>query len=398
MTTRQARRDVLPRLLFAASLALFTALVFEAGIRWTGLDMVALRPLLYYQNSDPEVHELSTDPALIYRLKPGARTIGRGRDGPLAISVNDLGFRDPPRSARKPAGVFRIFCVGLSHVYGAEVGDRETLPRQLEGLLNRSFRGRFEVWNAGVSAYVALQETAYAREIAARLAPDLIVVQLDRLGRRAFLLGRPFAQFFRADPRLYLENLVLVPFGHDPFAARLLGASALYRTAVIYLNYPLMLGRDAGALQGRYVEDANLRAVAEFFMGAAPDLPKVMLVFRPYGGWDPRTPAPPTIELYASRFAPPVLPPEYFRIHPDGHVYRLQAQVIAEELSAWFPQALRKKVPGERLVEVPRASVPAGSFSPEEVAELSRVMRAARCDRSLAAFQRDLDAARDRRR
>jgi hypothetical protein len=384
------RVESLPRLLFAALLALFTAAVFEAGVRWTGLDVIALRPLLYYQNSDLPVHELAPDPALLYRLKPGSRTTDQTPAGPVSFSVNALGFRDPPRAARKPAGVYRIVCVGISHMYGALVSDEETLPRHLEAVLNSRFRGRFEVWNAGVSAYVAMQEVAYARQIAARYDPDLILFQLDRMGRRAFLYGQPFAPYFRADPRLYLENLVVVPFGHNSFAAGLLAASALYRTAVIYLNYPFMLGPVAERQGGGYVLEANRRAVADYFTAREPGPAKAMLLFRSYDGWDPRLPAPPAIDLYASRFAPTVLPPEYFRIHPDSHVYRMQAQIIAEELAGLFPEALRKKDPSRSLVEAARATVPASRIDPDDARRICRAMRGARRFASLRSFMQDM--------
>src|SRR5208282_3528299 len=93
------------------------------------------------------------------------------------------------------------------------------------------------VWNAGVSAYDVLQEAAYARRIEALYAPDLILFNLNGTGRRAFLMGQPYERFFKAEPRLYLENLDGVPFSNSPWGLRLLGGCALYRTVVIYRNY-----------------------------------------------------------------------------------------------------------------------------------------------------------------
>jgi hypothetical protein len=354
------------RFLFGLLFVLFTLLVFEVGIRWTGLDMIALRPLLYYQHAVVSLHEVSPDSVLLYQLKPGAR----GSFGGVDFSVNSLGFRDRGRLARKAPGVFRIVCVGASYMFGALVGDDETLPHYLEEILNKSFQGRFEVWNAGVSAYDVLQEAALARLVEAKYSPDLIIFNLNGTGRRAFLFGQPYAQFFRADPSLYLENLQYVPLASSPWGLRLLSGSALYRTAVIYFNYRLLpWGPDPAFAQNR-----NSQYWRRYLADSRPDLPKALLVLGAAPGPDPEGKLP-LIALYRGEHVPGRLPAEYFLVHPPAPVYRLQAQIAAQRLSELFPQILRKRDRSERLIGPVSALKEPGQMDPSELSESEQAMR-----------------------
>ncbi|MBI5240199.1 MAG: tetratricopeptide repeat protein [Elusimicrobia bacterium] len=353
----------------------FTALLLEAGIRATGLDMRVLRPLLFYQQAIPELHEPSSDLELLYRLRPGAQTVLVG----ASFHVNDLGFRDPPRLPRKAPGVVRIFCLGASYMFGARVDDEESLPRQLETLLNRDFQGRFEVWNAGVSAYNVRQEAAYARTIERKYEPDLLLFHLNGTGRRAFLPGQPHARLFRDDPRLYLENLAWTPLGSGPWARRLLAASALYRTAVIWRNrrHPVQEPRP------EYTDALGQQAWRDYLAGSAPALPKAALVLG-------RGPLPggvlPLISLYRGPHVPARLPPEYFLIHPPAPVYRLQAQVVARRLAEEFPGLIRWQARAPRLVPAMSAAAVPYRLNAREIAEAGRAMREAGRDDCLASL------------
>jgi hypothetical protein len=342
----------------------FTLLLLEAGIRLTGLDMRLLRPLLYYQEAFPELHEPAADPALLYRLKPGARTESAG----ASFGINSLGFRDPPRAARKPPGVVRIVCLGASYMFGALVDDAQTLPRNLEALLNEKFQGRFEVWNAGVSAYNILQEAGYARAIERDYEPDLMLFHLNGAGRRAFLPGQPFAPFFRAEPGLYLENLAYVPWARSPWGLRLMAGCALYRAAVILINRRDPQPQPRPDLTDRL----NRESWRSYLASSRPDLPKAILILGG-GRWPDPAGTLAQITLYRGPSVPARLPPEYFLIHPPAPVYRLQAQVAAERLSAAFPRLLRLKRSGRGLVEpMPPSRL---SLGPRQVEESLRAMR-----------------------
>lgn len=296
----------------------------EVWLARSRLDMRLLAPLLYYQGADLAVHRASPDPELRYVLRPGAVFQPPGRP---RVTINALGFRDKPRSRRKPQGVFRIVCLGASNAYGPRVADAQTYPAELEALLNAGRPGRYEVWNAGVSAYVMSQNVRQAQRLLERDSPDLLVFSLTNLGRRAFLLGQPIARFFDADPSLYRENLRFCwPAGFD-----WLGRWRLLRTAVIALNrlWPPPLttgfpwvwkGVDPGA--------APLRA---FYLAHRARVRMVLMIY-PGGRLPPEYAAVgmPVIEL--GRFLPARHAPDYDLLHPPAFVYRWYARELAKGL------------------------------------------------------------------
>ena len=96
-------------------------------------------------------------------------------------------LRDEFRRARvtldKPAGVFRILCLGSSFTRGwpflKPEQDGEIYPAVLQALLNGSRaegEPRYEVINAGVGGFTSYQGLLYLRERLLRLKPDLITV------------------------------------------------------------------------------------------------------------------------------------------------------------------------------------------------------------------------------
>lgn len=356
------RLDRAARGLFALALALFTGLVFEAGVRLTGLDTAALRPLLYYQQAALPAHQPLADPELLYGLKPGSSAAYAG----ASFRINELGFRDPPRAAAKPKGAVRVVCLGGSHMFGALVDDGQTFPRQLERTLNQHFQGRFEVWNAATHAYVVRQEAALARRVEALYAPDLMLVHLNGTGRRAFLSGAPFAGHFKADPDLYLENLRWVPFSSSRWGPRLMSVSALYRTLVIYFNY---LGRQDQP-RPAFTAQTSLRAWDGYL--ARSQTAKALLVL----GADRGAASPPEIALYRGPDVPARLPDDYFLIHPPARIYRLQAQIAAERLAKLFPRLFRKKSPGARVIEPLQSLAPEKPLSPAQMEESRQARRA----------------------
>lgn len=183
-TLPSSRREVFSvAALFALELACLLALG-EAVTAFFDLDTRLLGKLLYYQNADNEVHRLSEDPALHYELKPGASAVYKNN---RVVTINSLGFRDPPRSRIKPPGTTRIICLGSSNTYGALVQNGQTYPAALEKLLNSRLAGKYEVWNGGVSAYVIPQDLAAAAKAVREYSPDLLIFHLQNCGRRPFL-------------------------------------------------------------------------------------------------------------------------------------------------------------------------------------------------------------------
>jgi hypothetical protein len=92
-------------------------------------------------------------------------------------TINNLGFRDPPRTIEKPKNVFRIIVLGSYHAFGHAVNDEQTYSRQLERMLNdRKIDGiTFEVWNGGRHAASAIAGLARLKTEVLNDHPDLII-------------------------------------------------------------------------------------------------------------------------------------------------------------------------------------------------------------------------------
>lgn len=114
-------------------------------------------------------------PFIGYVLRPGAK---RDRKG-YAWNVNSLGMRGPERSAQKPRGVYRVFCLGGSTTFGtASTSDATTYPGQLELLLNEDPPAgtTFEVWNCGVSGYTTAEDLVNLSLRLLAYEPDAILL------------------------------------------------------------------------------------------------------------------------------------------------------------------------------------------------------------------------------
>jgi len=111
-------------------------------------------------------------PYVMYALKPSFT-----RRGEPVRSTNALGFRGPEIEVPKPAGRYRIVCLGGSTTYSNIVGDDDTYPRLMEGVL-RELRPDLdvEVVNAGVESYTSAESLANLAFRCLDLEPDAIVV------------------------------------------------------------------------------------------------------------------------------------------------------------------------------------------------------------------------------
>ena len=306
---------------------LFLLASAEVFIAFSHLDAKLLRPLLYYQTSNLEVHRVSDDVILHYELRPDSSwSYPKGK-----VTINSLGFRDRKRSVRKPPGVFRIVCIGASNTYGALVDDDETYPALLEDLLNEVGSGRFEVWNAGVSAYVLSQNVRQAETILQKYSPDLLIFQLSNKGRRPFLYGQPFYQFLDRDPLIYRENLGLWPETYN-----FLRRWRFFRTLAIAANRkgPRPISPAFARESPDNADDAvNVLALRDFCVKNKNRVKMAFLV-NPTGDLDPRLAETgiPAIDL--NQGLPAAHDPEYDKIHPPAYVYRWYAAAIHSALAA----------------------------------------------------------------
>ena len=236
----------LKKIYLALSSILFFIIFFELfNLIFTDLNPKLLKNSLYGQESDLGVFQVSNDTNRLYELKPNAKVVGK-ETNPLEIkysqhniTINSLGFRDIERNKTKNRGVYRIVILGGSNTMGATVADSDTYPIKLQELLNEKYPGKFEVWNAGVYAYVMSQKVAYANNIIKELDPDLLIFHNYNKGRRAFLINEEFSDFFKKNPELYLENIPLLISNNsllEKIHYKLVSSFESYRFVIININ------------------------------------------------------------------------------------------------------------------------------------------------------------------
>jgi hypothetical protein len=112
------------------------------------------------------------DPVLLHRLQPDQRAFTHSHP----VVTNSFGIRNEEFSLERTPGTVRVLCLGDSLTFGKGVALADTYPKQLEVLLNGPAERRYEVINAGVSAYDTWQEVGYLREHGSRFEPDLVIV------------------------------------------------------------------------------------------------------------------------------------------------------------------------------------------------------------------------------
>ncbi|MGQ0634845.1 MAG: SGNH/GDSL hydrolase family protein [Planctomycetaceae bacterium] len=100
-------------------------------------------------------------------------------DDRVRVTVNSWGLRGAEPACPKPAGLFRVLCLGDETTLGSQVTEAETFCARLEQELGSVPGRRVEVLNAGVPDYCPLLEYLQYRHHLQGLAPDLIIVNFD---------------------------------------------------------------------------------------------------------------------------------------------------------------------------------------------------------------------------
>ena len=108
---------------------------------------------------------LMHDDRLGYAPKPGFRGAGAGG---WPVTIDAAGFRGGGVGDAETDGA--ILALGDSYTFGEEVGDTETWPAQLEGLIGR------RVLNGGVSGYGFDQIVLRTEQLAERHKPSMVIV------------------------------------------------------------------------------------------------------------------------------------------------------------------------------------------------------------------------------
>lgn len=149
--------------------------VIETGVRYalyakTGDSAFLTYGLVTTVSADNEKHERVFDAQgnqIYWKCRPS--------DNPRN-PVNRLGFRGPDIMAKKPETI-RVMCFGGSTTYGLCLPYADTYPKLLQDVLDSEVgSGRFEVINAGFSAYKFKEIIALYEHEALSLEPDIVVI------------------------------------------------------------------------------------------------------------------------------------------------------------------------------------------------------------------------------
>lgn len=157
-------------IIFLVSTIIFILSLILIEIKLRGAEINFIRPIrieISPNASDWREFHMFTDkdfipdPYLFWKLRPGGL-------------VNSKGFIGQDFNVIKPAGVFRVFCLGDSNTQGS----RETsYPGELRRLIQESPMShmKFEIINAGASGYTSLQGVRLFSEIL-KYKPDLVII------------------------------------------------------------------------------------------------------------------------------------------------------------------------------------------------------------------------------
>jgi lysophospholipase L1-like esterase len=130
----------------------------------------------------PSAEELARNayrplPYVMYGLKPDWKRPAPPEDPSLVRTTNRLGFRGGQVDVPKPAGRYRVICLGGSTTYCESISDDAAYPHQLEQALRAARPGKdIEVVNGGVPSYTTAETLASLAFRCLDLQPDAIVL------------------------------------------------------------------------------------------------------------------------------------------------------------------------------------------------------------------------------
>ena len=186
-----------------------------------------------FNEDHPHIHKESKIPGLIFELDSNVDSMWQG----VSIRTNAMGLRDKEYSIKKPEGTFRIIGLGDSITFGASIDEEDTFLNVLESKLNEGGRGKFEVLNAGISAYNLIQYYILFKNKLIKYDPDLVLVnfyQNDYIPINFLKRYDNFNETYKAGGTYTSEEILAQNLaGFFPFPYNLnyflLANSALYR-------------------------------------------------------------------------------------------------------------------------------------------------------------------------
>ncbi|MEO6709087.1 MAG: hypothetical protein ABIP42_05870, partial [Planctomycetota bacterium] len=141
---------------------LCAALVLEGGLRLMG--------------RGPKSTINQFDPLTGWAKKPGAVGKRKTSEFNVTYKVNALGLRDSDTTAyAKPAGTFRVVCLGDSFTLGYTVSEHDLFVEQLGRAWNSEGR-KVDLVNAGTEGWSTDQEVAWFLAEGIKYEPDLVLI------------------------------------------------------------------------------------------------------------------------------------------------------------------------------------------------------------------------------
>ena len=137
---------------------------------------LAVRTRAYLRSGSWSVtgDDLFVDDPVLGRV-PRAKTQQGGAAS--SITINSLGFRGAEFPTTKPAGTYRVFCVGDSVLFGAKLArEEQVVTSQLQKHLAAMTGRTVHVINAAVPGYTISSAAAAYEHRARPLSPDMLVV------------------------------------------------------------------------------------------------------------------------------------------------------------------------------------------------------------------------------
>ncbi len=115
-----------------------------------------------------------------WELRPLGRATIRPDDGePFVFRTNRWGFRGGDVAVPKPAGIFRLVCLGDACLVGARCPEPQTFCVQLQTGLQAGTSDPIEVVNAGLPMGGASLALIHAEHIISSLQPDVVLLTID---------------------------------------------------------------------------------------------------------------------------------------------------------------------------------------------------------------------------
>ncbi len=100
-------------------------------------------------------------------------------DRDVHVRTNSFGLRGPEITLPKPAGVFRVLCLGDEATLGLDLPEEETYCTRLQQRLQQRTRLEVEVVNAGLPGGCPLTALLLLRQRLLGLQPDVVLLHLD---------------------------------------------------------------------------------------------------------------------------------------------------------------------------------------------------------------------------